>query len=86
MACGSIVIGYHGNVREFLTPGHGFPIEVGDIVGYARTVEEVMGRVERDIEPLRKIVRDGAEFIRQTYSAEAERESILSCWNRILGV
>jgi len=85
IACGSIVIGYHGNVREFLTPEHGFPIEVGDIVGYARTVEEVIGRVENDIELLRKIVRDGAEFIRREYSPEAERESIVSCWNAIVG-
>jgi len=65
--------------------GARIPIEVGDIVGYARTVEEVIGRVENDIELLRKIVRDGAEFIRREYSPEAERESIVSCWNAIVG-
>jgi len=84
MAAGCITVGYHGNVREFFTPERGFPIEMGNILGYARTVEEVIGRVERDIEPLRKMVRGAAEFIRTTYSLEAERESIVDCWKKII--
>jgi glycosyltransferase involved in cell wall biosynthesis len=84
MGCGCITVGYHGNVREFFTAGHGFPIEMGDVLGYARTVEEVIRRFSSDIEGLRKIAKDAGALIAENYSEERERESIISCWNSIL--
>jgi glycosyltransferase involved in cell wall biosynthesis len=87
MASGCVVIGYHGNGgREFFTKTTGFPIEVGDILGYARTVEDVIERFSFDIEGLWQTARNGAAFVRETYSPEAERESIVSCWNSILAI
>jgi glycosyltransferase involved in cell wall biosynthesis len=85
MACGCIVAGYHGNVREFLTSEHGFPIEMGDVVGYARTVEEILQRFSSDIEGLRKVAKAGAAIVRDKYSEQAERHSIVRCWQTIIG-
>jgi glycosyltransferase involved in cell wall biosynthesis len=86
LSAGCIVVGFHGNGgREFLTESHGFPIEVGDILGYARTMEEVIKRVETDLDGLRAIANAGAEFVRREYSPERERESITACWDAILG-
>jgi glycosyltransferase involved in cell wall biosynthesis len=84
MAAGCITIGYHGNVREFFTAEHGFPIEMGQILHYARTVEEVIKRFSSDIGELRKIVKNAAAFVREEYSGQRERESIVSCWEKVL--
>jgi hypothetical protein len=84
MAAGCITIGYHGNVREFFSAEHGFPIEMGQILEYARTVEEVVKRFPSDIEGLRRIAKDAAAFVREEYSEEREKESIVGCWQKIL--
>jgi len=85
MAAGCITVGYHGNVREFFTPEHGFPIEMGQILDYARTVEEVIQRFSTDIEGLRRIAKAAAAFVQEEYSQEKERESIVGCWEKVLG-
>jgi len=85
MACGCVVVGYHGNGgREFFTEETGFPIEAGDILGYARTVEDVIDRISRDIEGLRPIAKHAGALVRERYSQEAERESVVGCWEKIL--
>jgi hypothetical protein len=57
---------------------------MGQILDYARTVEEVIKRISSDIEGLRKIAKDAAAFVREEYSEEKERESVVACWERIL--
>jgi hypothetical protein len=79
-----------GGVRQMyrhvdVLNANGFPIDVGDILGYARTMEEVIGRFSGEIDGLRKIAKDGAAFVGENYSEQAERESIVACWGRILG-
>ena len=85
MAAHCIVVGYHGNGgREFFTPNHGFPIELGDILGYARTMERVLEEYSRDPTRLKQTARDAGRFVRDTYSPQAETDSILECWRTIL--
>ena len=85
MACGCVVIGYHGNGgREYFTPQHGFPIEVGDIIGYARTVENVVHTLNRDAHALDEMTRCAAAFIRSTYTTANECADVLSCWNELM--
>lgn len=85
MACGCIVIGYHGmGGREFLKPDLAFPIEVGDIIGFARTVEQVIRMLDDDASAMGPMTQRAAEFIRTTYSPEIERNDIVSCWRQIL--
>jgi glycosyltransferase involved in cell wall biosynthesis len=84
-ASATLVIGYHGNGgKEMLTPEYGFPIEVGQILTYAQTIEEVLKDYARDPTRLNAMARRASDFIRSAYSTEAEVESILACWNAIL--
>ena len=85
MAAGCVVVGYHGNGgKEFFTKQHGFPIEVGDILGYAQTMERVLEEYERDPARLLRMAEDAGRFVRDTYSPEAEASSIVECWRNIL--
>jgi hypothetical protein len=85
MASGCVVVGYHGNGgKEFFTKDHGFPIEVGDIMGYAQTMERVLEEYERDPARLKQMAKDAGRFVRDTYSIEAERQSVVECWEKIL--
>lgn len=80
MACGCIVIGYHGmGGREFLRVPYAYPIEHGDIVSFAGTVEALLP------EDLTSQARAASAYILGEYSEDAERESILRAWSAILG-
>lgn len=84
MACGCVVIGFHGNGgREFFTPEHGFPIEVGDVLGYAQTVEAVAKRIAAG-DGFEQMRRKASKFILATYSLAEERRSVVECWGKIL--
>jgi hypothetical protein len=86
MACGCITIGYHGRGgREFLTAGLAYPIEVGDILGYARTVEFVIGLCRNDPGSLAAQSQKAAAFIHEHYSPANEVGDILAVWQRIHG-
>jgi glycosyltransferase involved in cell wall biosynthesis len=85
-ASATIVAGYHGNGgREMLTSDYGFPIEVGQILDYAQAMERVLEEYSRDPARLNEMAREAAEFIRREYSPEAEVQSVVACWKKILG-
>ena len=87
MACGCVVIGYHGNGgREFFTPEYGFPIEVGDIIGFAMAAEQVLRTLDRDPHAYADMTRRASQFIHSTYSVENERIDIISVWRQILNL
>ena len=45
MASGCVVIGYHGRGgKEYFQRSFSYPIEAGDIVGFAKAVESVLAR------------------------------------------
>jgi glycosyltransferase involved in cell wall biosynthesis len=84
-ASATIVIGYHGNGgREILTSDYGFPIELGQILAYAKTLENVLQEYSRDPARLNEMARRAAAFIRKEYLPEAEVQSIRTCWNSII--
>lgn len=86
MACGCVTIGYHGRCgREFFLPQYSYPIEAGDIEGYARTVEQIINEFRAN--PVRLLVRarDAAAFIARNYSPQVEFEDIRRCWIEITG-
>lgn len=84
MSCGCIVAGYHGmGGREYFKSDFCFPVEMGDIVGFARTIVSILGIHKEQPEKLAGMAREASTFIRQTYSVEREREDILTCWRAI---
>jgi hypothetical protein len=85
MACGCIVIGYHGmGGREYFLPEFCFPIETGNILEFARTVEGVIISLRFNPDPLRKMALRGSTFIRETYSPFQEGRDVLRCWKTLL--
>ncbi|HEV8377690.1 MAG TPA: glycosyltransferase, partial [Tepidisphaeraceae bacterium] len=84
MACATIVIGYDGRGGAEYWPGHGIRIEKGGTLGYAQALERLLDEYDRDPTRLRQIAHDAGRFVRDTYSPEVERASIVDCWNQIM--
>ncbi|ATG90442.1 Glycosyl transferase family 1 [Methylomonas koyamae] len=85
MASGCVVIGFHGGGgREFFNPEFSYPIEQGDILGFAKTVEHAIKTYQKQPEILLEKGRLSAQFIRDTYSLELEEKEIVSAWRAIL--
>lgn len=86
MACGCIVIGYAGGGgAEYLLPELSYPVPDGDIVTFARTVEEVLAEHARDPAQLAEKARRASAFILDTYSVEREERSCIAAWRAIAG-
>jgi hypothetical protein len=85
LACGCIVVGYHGGGgKEFLLPEFSFPIAVGDILDFVKTAESVFKEYAKDREMFATMTEKAAGFMRENYSEDRERESIVTCWRAIL--
>ena len=81
MACGCIVIGFHGNAgKEFFKPDHSFPIESRDILAFAQTVELVVSGCDVEPEKYLRMGKRASEFIFDTYSMERERRDVIGFW------
>ena len=86
MSCGCIVIGYHGmGGREFFKTDFCFPVEMGDIIGFAKTVAAVLKLYRENPQILRQMGLNAADYINKHYSVEQERKDIIDCCNAILG-
>jgi hypothetical protein len=85
MASGCLTVGYDGRGGvEFFRPDIAYPVEPGDIVTFARTVEEILLEHPGDPVPLPAKGRAAAEFISTRHSPERERASVLACWDELL--
>lgn len=85
MACSCIVVGYHGlGGREYFLPELCFPIETGNVLEFARTVERVISSLRINPEPLKKMMSKASSHIRSTYSPAREQEDVLRCWGTLL--
>ncbi len=84
MACGCIVVGYAGGGgKDYLLPEFSYPIPDGDIVAFARTVEEVLAEQIQDSARLFEKGRRASEFIRSRYSIKREEETCVAAWREI---
>ena len=85
MSSGCIVVGFHGEGgKEFMIPNCTYPIESGNIIGFARAVEDVITLSCNNPEYLRLKGEEAAAFIRQQYSTDLEEADVVGAWNRIL--
>ena len=85
MACGCIVIGYHGmGGKEFYRPEYCFQVETGNIIDVAKTVEQVLSLFESDPESLYEKAANASDFIRKNYSPEIQKRDVLEFWNGLL--
>ncbi len=85
MACGCVVVGYHGNGgHEYFRPDFSNPMPMGDVVGFARAVEDVLRLHRADPAALQTKGAADSAFTRETYSPEREEQDILQAWQEIL--
>jgi glycosyltransferase involved in cell wall biosynthesis len=85
MASGCVAIGYHGwGGREYFRPEFSFPVAVGDVLGFARTAEQVLLHAARDASFLEEKGRAAEAYVREYYSPEREQKDILAAWDAIL--
>ena len=85
MASGCVVIGYHGRGgREYFDPAFSYPVEVGDVVGFAKAVEEALKKEAEEPGTLERMGTQAMEFIRANYSPEREIEDIIGFWRSIM--
>lgn len=81
MACGCVVIGYHGNGgREFFKRPYAHPIEAGDIVHFALTVEKIALEYDQH----KAEGKLASDYILKQYSQEREREDFKLAWKALL--
>ena len=84
MSCGCIVIGYHGNGgKELMNPKFTYPIEMGYIIDFAKTVEKVLKQYNDNPENILLKGKKASEFICKNYSPEIEEKEVVDIWRRI---
>lgn len=85
LACGCVVVGYHGRGgREYVNDDYAFPVEAEDIRGFACTVENVIGQLRSDSQPILAKAKHASDFILSTYTPQQEERDILNAWEQIL--
>lgn len=85
MSCGCVVIGYHGyGGREALRRSFSYPVECGDILNFAKTIENVVKIYRTDRRRLAEQGRKASEFVAGEYSLKREEEDVVSFWNMVL--
>jgi len=83
IACGCLVVGYHGLAgRDFALP-HMQVVEFGDLLGLLKGVEQELSRFDAAPEAVIQERLAASEAILQTYSLEAERDCCLRTWAQI---
>ncbi|MFH1011937.1 MAG: glycosyltransferase [bacterium] len=85
MLCGCLVVGYHGmGGREYFSPELTWPIEIGDIVGFTKAVEEVLQIWQTSPEALAARTLAARDFVLREYSKERERKDIIDFWTAMI--
>lgn len=85
MACGCIVVGYHGmGGKEYFKQEFAYPIPQGEIISFAKVIEEVIRIFNSSPRLLEEKGRRAALFIEQNYSIEREEQDVVEFWTNIL--
>jgi len=87
MACGCVVVGYDGfGGREYFDPEFAYPVQIGDMTGFADIVEKLIRLSATEPDKIRSKARKASAFVKQTYSPSREEEDILAIWHTLLSV
>ena len=84
LACGCLVIGYHGlGGRDFALP-HMHCVEFGDLLGFIEALEREIMRFEANPIEVGSERHAAARAIQETYSPAAENERALAVWGALV--
>jgi glycosyltransferase involved in cell wall biosynthesis len=85
LASGCLVVGFDGfGGRELFQPPFATSIEDGDVVAFARAVEDVIHRIDADPAAMAAAAVEGARFAREHYSQEVERRDLVGVFAPLL--
>ncbi len=85
MLSGCLVIGYHGmGGREYLSSDLAWPIEINDIIGFSKTVEDVLTTWHHSPALLESRTAAARDFVLREYSKESEKQDVVDFWNAML--
>jgi len=85
MACGCVVVGYHGNAgREFYKDDFSYSVPAGDVLNFARTLEQLLNQYEANPQELIDSGLRASEFIHAHYSPDQEEKDLLMFWQKIV--
>ena len=85
MACGCIVIGYHGQGgKEFFKENLTFPIEHGDMLEFAKQISNIIELSNTNPEIISQIGKAASTYILNEYSIVKQEESILTAIRKVL--
>lgn len=85
MACGCIVIGYHGQGgKEFFKEGLTYPIEQSNLIAYAKCVKEVIEEFRINPLKMQEIGRQASQFILDKYSLANQEKSVLAIFKQLI--
>jgi glycosyltransferase involved in cell wall biosynthesis len=85
MARGCRVIGYSGmGGREFFDQNRALEIPPGDVIAFAKAVEEEAHRFEQGCADLIAAMESAARHVQATYTAQAERDDLLRFYSDLL--
>jgi hypothetical protein len=86
MMCGCVVVGYHGwGGREYFNPDYCYPVEPGDVIGFARTVERVIQECARDPGTVLRKGALAAQYITTNHTPQREEAEVLGFWTELMG-
>jgi hypothetical protein len=84
LSCGCIVIGFYGNGgKEYLRSEFSYPIEYGDLLNFALTIQDVITTYRKYPNSLSNKAKEAAKFVHSNYSLAIEKETELNFWRSI---
>jgi glycosyltransferase involved in cell wall biosynthesis len=85
MICGCVVVGYHGGGgREYFHPDFSYPIEAGDIIGFANKATELIEAFKENPDSVLEKGKKASERISRDYDARIEEAGLTRIWSEIL--
>ena len=69
---------------EYFLPEFAFPVEMGNVLGFAKTVEHVIRMYNDNSTSLLQMANKASLFILSTYTPKQEETDVIACWNSIL--
>lgn len=85
MACGCVVVGYHGQAaKEFLHEPFAFPIESGNVMQYVETLEQIAKQYEANPKNILQIGESASNYVSKAYNSEIEERDICDAWKELL--
>ncbi|MCK1335473.1 glycosyltransferase [Bradyrhizobium sp. 38] len=85
LACGCIVVGYHGSGgREYFRPPFATAVEDGDVAAFVSAVEQAIHGIDSDLRSADSLATAASRFAFGRYPPEAEKQDILNIFGSLL--